>query len=44
VKSEKGVNPRKDGSLARDQPHDAWKKTLGHRAKGKRSSDREASA
>jgi hypothetical protein len=34
VKSEKGRNPRKDGSLARDQPHDSWRDTLGHRAKG----------
>jgi hypothetical protein len=39
VKSDKGIDPRKDGSLQGDQPQGTWSKTLGHRAKGKRSSD-----
>jgi hypothetical protein len=32
VKSDKGINPRKDGSLQGDQPQGTWKETLGHRA------------
>jgi hypothetical protein len=40
VKSEKGKNPRKDGSLFGDKPQDRWKETLKHRAKGRRFSDR----
>jgi hypothetical protein len=40
VKSDKGIDPRKDGSLRGDQPQGAWSETLGHRAKGKRFSER----
>jgi hypothetical protein len=34
VKSEKGKNPRKDGSLFEDKPQVALSKTLGHEAAG----------
>jgi hypothetical protein len=34
VKSEKGTNPRKDGSLFGDKPHGALSNTLRCRAKG----------
>jgi hypothetical protein len=40
MKSDKGGNPRKDGSLFGDKPHGAWSKTLEHRAKAKRLSGR----
>jgi hypothetical protein len=39
VKSEKGKDPRKDGSLFGDKPQDRWKDTLEHRTKGRRFSN-----
>jgi hypothetical protein len=41
MKSDKGGNPRKDGSLFGDKPHGALSKTLEHRAKVRRLSGRQ---